>query len=232
MGTTGKASTTKELTPEEKKARLAELKEDRRALTAEIKDFVIKYFSADGTFTGSETQMNEWDRLTQRRADLDYERSNLLGPMSEEKYNATEGKVTDLNANEVATARKDLMKDREIFDAVYKASVGVKFDDTTLDTEVDQIYNANPNKVYNTFNDTRKMLRQKYGDTITLYRAGTSATDKATQNYTSTRANAEDYARQYGTRVSAVKVPVEDVLLVNVSRDGKYEEFVVLKKRK
>ena len=75
------------------------------------------------------------------------------------------------------------------------------------------------------------MLRKKYGDEMTLYIAGTAQTDKTTQNMTSTKQNAEQYAKIYGSKVSSEKVPINDILAVNISRTGGYEEFIVLNRK-
>lgn len=202
---------------------LEQLKEIRRSLQEQART------EFGGRSELDENEVARFSELMAQRDSVEYEIFNRMSPAIKQenldKRNAERGAQTDLNSAEIAVARTDLLKNRDYYMAIQNASHGIAVQgNRTADTEVDRLYNQNPDKFYRTFNNTRKMLRQKYGDTVTLYRSPTGQTPKATVNMTSLRSN----AAQYGDRVISVKVPVKDVLAVNVSRTGQYEEFIVL----
>ena len=206
---------------------LDELKEMRKELMTTTRE------EFGGRSELDESELSRFSSLMTERDELEYEIFRQMSPSIKQenldKRNAERGAQTELNSAEIATARTDMLKNRDIYMAIQSASHGIAVQGSrTADTAVDTLYNKNPNKFYNTFAATRRMLQQKYGDTITLYRSPTGQTPKATVNMTSLRSN----AAQYGSRVISVKVPVKDVLAVNVSRTGQYEEFIVLNRNR
>ena len=208
-----------------------ELKEELIILVDNRSKWLEKNMDDDGMIDPS--KVDEFEKMNKQIDNVEYDLFSQMSPtLKAEKFNKSN--LTDLTSEEAAVARTDLMKDKAVYMAVKSAEHGTGFVEggTTQNTAIDALYEKNPKKVYSTFNDTRKMLKSKYGDEITLYRAGTSQTAKATQNMTTTRKNAQQYADIYGTKVEKVKVPVKDVLCVNISRSGGYEEVLVLNKKK
>ncbi len=222
MGSVGAKQT---LSKDELRAKLKDLRE-------ELKDFVSSRADESGYMELTESERRQMEELQRDIDDNTYELHKQLNPtVSDEKWKGQD--ITALTREEAETARKDMLKNKKMFMAIQSAQRGVFYnDDGTEDTAVDSMYNTNPTSTYNIFKNTRKMLQDKYGDTMTLYRVATQQTPKATVNMTSTRANAEQYAREYGGKVEAIKVPVKDVLAVNVTRTGGYEEFIVLNKKR
>lgn len=220
MGSIGTQTTASK---EELKARLQDLRQD-------YKDFIGSRATKDGYMELSEDERSHLQRIQGAIDRTTYDLHKQLNPnVPEDKWKG-EG-LTALSYKEAETARKDMLRNREMFLAIQSAQHGVFYDQNTEDTAVDRLYNKD-SSVYNIFKNTRSMLKKKYGDTMTLYRVPTAQTAKATVNMTSTRANAEQYAKLYGRSVEAVKVPVSNVLAVNISRAGGYEEFIVLNRKK
>ena len=215
-------------TPEQN-ARKEELKARRKEIADEVSKLIDENMDADGGIDGK--ALEDYQRLSKERDEIEYELYNMMGPLSDEKYaKYADKRMTALDASENAIARNDLLKNKEYYMAVAEAEHGVYIDQNTA---VDNILDGpGGQKMYNAFKKTREMLRKKYGDTITLYRAGTEQKAKSTINMTTLKKNAEQYGQEYGSKVKAVKVPIEHVLLVNVSRTGGYEEVLVLNKGK
>lgn len=208
---------------------LDELRAERTALANEYREFIASHADSQGALNRQE-DIDKLIAMQTKLDEVDYQLFTQLSPVvKEEKWKGSG--ITDLTRDEASTVRQDMIKNKEMYMAIASAQHGVAFGDTTNDTAVDSLYNRNPDKTYKVFEPTRAMLRKKYGDTITLYRVPTAQTAKATVNMTSTKSNAEQYAKLYGRKVESVKVPVNDVLAVNVSRSGGYEEFIVLNKR-
>ena len=207
-----------------------ELKEELKGLRADYVDFVKSHSDESGLMDAD--AVDEMLRMQDKMDAVEYELHSQLSPtVSEEKWNPNN--VTALSYEDAQTVRKDMLKNRDMYLAIVKAQHGVGFIEgaETNDTPVDTLYKKNKDAIYKLFEPSRKMLQKKYGDTITLYRVPTSQTAKATVNMTSTRVNAEEYAKIYGRKVESVKVPVKDILAINVTRTGKYEEFIVLNRK-
>lgn len=209
---------------------LEELKSERMALAEEYADFVNSHSDEEGVLTNEKDIRTMLD-MQQKLNELEYNIFTQLSPTVSEKNWKGEG-ITDLTRDEAAVVRQDMLKNKEMYMAIASAAHGVSYGGTTDDTAVDSLYKSDPSKVYRIFASTRDMLKKKYGDTITLYRVPTSQTSKATINMTSTRQNANQYAELYGGKVRTFKVPVKDVLAVNIRRGGTYEEFIILNKGK
>ncbi len=224
MGSVGKSNTTTSSKSTD------ELKEERRQLISQYKEFLDTHADEEGVIE-NERDIQSLMKIQDRLDSVEYDLFNQLSPtVSEEKW---KGKgITDLTRDDAITVRQDMLKNRDMYMAIASAAHGVSFNSTTSDTAVDSLYKSNPNKIYKIFEPTRKMLRQKYGDTMTLYRVPTSATAKTTINMTSSKSNAQQYADIYGGKVQSIKVPVADILAVNLKRTGGYEEFIVLNRRK
>ena len=213
----------KKLTANQKQDLRDYLKEQKQ----EIKRFLSENMKSDGELDPD--LLPEYQRLTKDVDENEYKLHRELSPtVSGDRWKG-DG-VTELTSEEAAVARKDMLSNKTAYMAIKSAEHGVAFESggKTLNTAIDDLYESNPSKLYNRFNNTREMLRKKYGDQIVLYRAGTSQTAKPTINMTTSRENAQSYAKLYGSRVERIVVPVERVLCVNVSRNGRYEEVIVL----
>lgn len=127
--------------------------------------------------------------------------------------------------------RKKLSKEAE--DDLHKSEMGIfKGQMTPLDRQV-----SKSDEIYKAFEATRKLLRDKFGDTITLYRAEhvdeadrrVEEGSKTTLNWAS-KPQAELFLdEQFGKReIISKEIPVDDIVAVNVGTKGKYEEFVVV----
>ena len=186
--------------------------------------------SADGTLAPEDVA--KFKNLTKQLNETEFQLYKQLSPVvKEEKWKG--GDITVLSREDAITVRNDMMKNKQLYLAIQEAARGIEYvDGKTLDTAVDTLYKSNPQSVYRVFSNTRKLLGDKYGSEMTLYRAATSATNKSTLNMTSTRANAEQYRQIYGTKITPVKIKISDILAVNISRSGGYEEFIVLNKKR
>lgn len=227
MGGRGSAGT-RGTTPAAKS--LDELRAERQSLAQEYLDFVNSHTDENNELH-NEKDIQTLLKMQEKLDEVEYQLYAQLQPTVKEEKWKGQG-ITDLSRDEAAVVRQDMMKNKDMYMAIASAQHGVAYGSLTNDTAVDAMYRANPDKTYKVFEPTRNMLRQKYGDTVTLYRVPTAQTSKPTVNMTSTRANAEQYARLYGGKVQSFKIPVKDVLAVNVSRTGGYEEFIVLNRRK
>lgn len=205
------------------------LREKLKAARERAVDFAKSHSDRDGSMTESDAR--KYIELTKEIDELEYKLYRSMKPtLSGDKWQG-EGN-TEFTSDEAAIAVVDLLRNKDIYMAVKQAAHGTSFviGGDTNNTPVDDLYEKNPDKTYKAFSGTRRMMRKKYGDTATLYRAGTEETGKATINMTTSRENAQKYAAEYGTRVTAVKVPISDILAVNVTRSGRYEEVIVINK--
>lgn len=212
---------------------LDELKADRKAAAEEYLDFVNSHSDEDGVME-NERDIAKALELQRKFDEAEY---NLyshpsMAPAVKKDENWKGSGITDLTKEDAITVRQDMLKNKNMYMAIQSAAHGVAYGSQTADTAVDSLYNSNPLSTYKLFEPTRKMLKRKYGDTMTLYRVPTAQTAKATYNMTSTKANAQQYAQMYGGKVQSFKVPVRDILAVNLARNGGYEEFIVLNRRK
>lgn len=155
-------------------------------------------------------------------------RFDIKKPLEESKIPSEEERKSSLPASTVKIASDELAANRNIYDAVTEAAIGVHYD---ADTPIDDIVNGKsetvtPDELYNAFEGTRDALREQFGETVPLFRSEGQQKEKSTQNWSTTRAGAE----QYGGKITEKNVPVEDVWAVNVGLKGKYEEVIVGKR--
>ncbi len=199
------------ITPEEKEKKLTELKTLREAATP---------LAQKGGLT--KTEAEQFKALNQKANAIRFE---LAKPLNLDKLPSASERMSTLPANVVKTSHNDLMRDKNIFMPVTEAAGGVHHN---ADTAVDDIMNGknkdvSAQKFYDNFKPTRDALKEHYGDEIELHRAVGAQKSKTTTNWATT----EDYARQFGNNVVSKKVPVSDVLAVNVGPFGKYHEVIV-----
>ena len=207
----------------------------RKDLAREAKDAVVAFYTQHKAefddLTVDSPITKKFIHLTEKADSESYNAYKVMSPVvtKAEKWN-TEA-LTVLKQDEGAVVRKDMLRNKDLFLAISSAATGTaNTSTTTLDTAVDTLYKKDKS-IYDVFSDTRKMLKERYGDEITLYRAGTNATRKATINMTSTEKNAKQYASLYGSSVTSKKIKVDDILAININRTGGYEEFIILNRR-
>jgi hypothetical protein len=87
--------------------------------------------------------------------------------------------------------------------------------------------------LYSAFSPVRDLLRKKFGPTITLYRSQGSGKEgsviygkKSTLNWASNPKEASQYDVG-GRKLISKKIPIEDIVAINVGPKGNYDEFVV-----
>jgi len=143
-------------------------------------------------------------------------------------------------------ARKDKIADPFVEDTLENSSHGVaigyqnKFDKAFDMKAIKDSKGAwyedavlTPEKIYNTFNKTRDLLKKKYGNTITLYRFQGEEElipNKHTLNW-STKDGIELFRPQFekGRELISKEFPVDDIIALNTAgKSNKYQEFVVL----
>lgn len=216
----------KQVSDEEK----TKLKKNFAHLRAERRDFMQEHQEEleGGHLYVDSPLVKEFINLNEKVIDAEFRAHQVMPPviLDSSKWNST---ISVLTKDEAVIARKDLLSDKELYTAIQFATIGTSAGTMTADTEVDSLY-KNDKSVYNIFANTRKMLKEKYGEYITLYRAGTNATKKATINMASTKKNAQQYADWYGSKVSSKKIKIDDILAINIDRTGDYEEFIILNK--
>jgi hypothetical protein len=161
-----------------------------------------------------------------------FQRSHPIPPESIKP--AAQRLNSKITADEAAIAHKALLSDEDIYMAIEEAHYGVY---AGRETALDKVIrNKNPKiskqKLYDTFAPVRNSLRQKYGDTIHLYRAiarpGESLARKDIEKPTRNWASSREQASQYGTKIIEEDVPVENILALNVGIAGNRDEFIVL----
>ena len=206
------------------------LKSLRKDLMSKRNDLLSKHMASDGSIPVKYAK--QFESMNNELDEIEYELFSQLSPVVNKDENWKGNGITALTREQAGTVREDLLKNKQMYLAVASAAHGVWHSDKTFDTLVDKFYLSNPVLAYSIFNPTREMLKKQFGDTITLYRAGTKQTKKVTVNMTSTKQNAEQYAKAYNSSVTAVKVPIDSILAVNISRTGAYEEFIILNKGK
>lgn len=134
-------------------------------------------------------------------------------------------RMSTLSDEVYLAAHADMLRSKPAFMAIREAAHGVDFN---ADTAVDKIMQGDnpeitPEEFYSMFDATRTALRKQHGDTIHLYRAVGQQKDKHTTNWATTR----EFAAQFGGDVISKDIPIENVLAVNVTRNGKYHELIV-----
>jgi hypothetical protein len=150
-------------------------------------------------------------------------RFDLNRPLTLDRVLADE--KSTLSPEVVVAAHNDLYANRAGYDAISSAVASAHFD---AETAVDRVMaGRNPDisaaDLYHQFDQTRAALRAQYGDTVTLYRAEGKQRQKATTNWATTRA----FAEQFGKNVVERQVPIDHIIAVNVPGRGRYHEVIV-----
>lgn len=228
FGGRGSAASRSNIEPEKS---LEDLKAERLAAGQEYLDFINSHADSEGVME-SEADIAKAIELQEKFAAAKYEVEKRISPAVKKDENWKGSGITDLTKEDAMTVRQDMLKNKNMYMAIKNAEYGVFYGSETADTAIDRLYNSNPTSTYKIFEPTRQLLTKKYGKTMTLYRVPTAQTSKATFNMTSTKANAQQYAQLYGGKVESFKVSVENILAINISRNGAYEEFIVLNRKK
>lgn len=214
--------------PKKQEAKVEETasKEERKkALKDKLRELAARLQEEYGNMEElSKEEAEQFFKLNKEISDIKYDlEKNYYQDISEK--NIKDERLTSLDKNVYVQARKDLLSNKDIYDAIEEASFGVFFNS---DTAVDDIMEGKNKKVtaeelYNTFSKTRELLRKQYGDTITLYRVEGLQKPKATKNYGSSLA----YTKQYGPKVNSYNIKVKDIIAINTNRNGTYEDIIV-----
>lgn len=210
-------------TEEQKQKEKEQLKEELKVKTEELHKFVENNTIYGQYMTGS--QMAKYIELHKEIEDIKYKLETQYYKEITEQ-NIKDDRLTGFVKNIYVQARKDDLKNKEIFDALGEASFGVQFN---ADTKVDDILNGKNEKVsakmlYNTFSKTRKELKKEYGDEITLYRVESRQKEKPTKNYGSSI----EYTKQYGNNVQEYKIKTKNIVAIWTNRKGTYEDVIVV----
>ena len=165
-------------------------------------------------------EARRYEELTKEGSGLRFETAR---PLTRDRVVADE--KSTLSPDVVVAAHSDLHSNRAGYDAIHSAAAGAHFD---AETAVDRVMTGNdPNisaaDLYRQFDATRAALRAQYGDTIPLFRAEGQQRQKATTNWATTRA----FAEQFGRNIVERQVPVENIIAVNVAGRGRYHELIV-----
>lgn len=194
------------------------LKDKLRKLVARVQE---EYSNVEEL---SKEEAEQYIKLNREVSDIIYNlEKNYYKEISEK--NIKDERLTSLDKNVYVQARKDLLSNKDIYDAMQEASFGVFFNSNT---PVDDIMEGKNKEVtveelYNAFNKTRELLKKQYGDTITLYRVEGLQKPKAVKNYGSSLA----YTKQYGSNVKPYNIKVKDIIAINTNRSGTYEDIIV-----
>jgi len=123
-------------------------------------------------------------------------------------------------------ARQDMLKNKNGYDAISEANRGTFIDSNTAVDDIVEGKNKNISfdELYGQFSDTRKMLKEKYGKTMPLYRVETQQKSKPTKNY----GDSEEYVKNFGDDVKKYDIDIDDILGVHIDRNGYNEEYIVL----
>ena len=186
------------------KARIEELKAETKTLAEK------------GDLTKAEA-----DRFQSLMAEMHGHRFEVVKPVTPDKIKPV---MSTLSPEATAAAYNDTIQNKEVFSAVASASDGVRFNaDTAIDAIMEGKGSVTAGQLYHAYDNTRAAIRAQFGDTITLYRAVGEQKTKATSNWATT----EEFAKQFGDKVIKKEFPVEDIIAVNVTRNGKYHELVM-----
>ena len=215
----GRGATSNNASKEKKKE---ELKAKLKEKNDKMNDFIEANQLGNGALTREDAE--RYEEMHQEISNLKYELETKYYKTITEK-NIKDDRLTTLEKNIYVQARKDTLKNKNIYDAVDKSAWGSHFN---ANTPVDDILEGKNKKVsarqfYDAYKGTRNKLKKKYGDTITLYRVEGKQMAKATKNYGSSIA----YTRQYGSNVKSYKIKVKDIVAVNTNRRGTYEDIIV-----
>ena len=209
-------------TTQETQNNRSEAKDNLKAIRQQIDDFVKRNASEKGELTKESAEIYEKMMKDYSDARYDYETKHLK-EISES--NIKDDRKTSLDKKVYVQARKDTLKNKDVYDALESAAHGVHLN---ADTAVDDIMNGknknvSPEQLYNAFSETRKRLHEIYGDKITLYRVEGKQKAKATKNYGSSI----EYTKQYGDDVKKYDIDIDDIVAINTNRSGRYEDIIV-----
>jgi hypothetical protein len=171
---------------------------------------------------------SEASRFIALNAEANSLRYDLARPKTIEDIKSPADRKSAIPSSVVLTARNDLMKNRDVYNAITEAAIGVGMG---TNTAVDNIMDGRNSRVsaselYDCFTPTRNELRSNFGDSMTLYRSEGLQKQKATKNWATTKSGAE----QYGGNIITKSIPVDDIVAVNVGLTGTYEEVIVGKR--
>lgn len=202
-------------TPEERKAKLDRFNE--------IKAIVLKRYS--GTLNQKDAIM--YASLMREAQGIQFELRAGRG-IKLETIPSMESRKSAIPSDIVKIASDELALNRTVHDIVGEVAQGVYHNQ---DTAVDDVFNGKnkdvtPQEFYAAFEKTRQALRQKFGDTIELYRAQGKQRDKYTQLW----ASSKEIAGNYGSNIEKRSIPIDNILALNVGLRGGYEEFFIGKK--
>lgn len=198
------------------------IKNEIKELYKKREKFISENQIGDGFLSKSGRQ--EYEKMSKEISDLRYELETKHYKEINEG-NIKDDRKTALDKSIYVQARKDILVNKNIYDAIEKAAHGVGINE---DTAVDDIMNrknnnVSPEDLYHAFDKTREELRKKYGDEITLYRVESNQKAKPTKNYGSSI----EYTKQYGNDVREYKIKTDDIVAINTNRTGRYEDIIV-----
>ena len=207
---------------QQKQVEKEQLKQEANAKIEELNNFVKDNAIYGQYMTGS--QAEKYVQLNKEIDDIKFKLETEYYSEISEK-NIKDDRLTGLTKSVYVQARKDDLKNKDIYDAMSDAAHGTHFN---ADTRVDDILNGKndkvtPQELYNTFSGTRKEIKKQYGDEITLYRVEGLQKSKATKNYGSS----VEYTKQYGDDVKKYNIKVKDIVAIWTNRKGTYEDIIV-----
>jgi len=197
-----------ESTDEEKKQRFKQLQ-------SQINDLI---HSTQGNLTAKEAE--QYKKMSKEMDEINY---HFYKPVTPEKLKPHPDNALPLDI--IATAWNEILANKNVYDVIRSAAAGAGFDKFT---DVDEVLlGINPvltqEDLYNAFSQTRRKLKEKYGDTIKLYRATTKQMNKPTTNWATT----PGFAQQFGKKVISREIPIDKIVAVHVNRKGTYHEVIV-----
>ena len=199
---------------------------DRLAKEKELIKYFTKYKAfrkknPDG-YVNSYGVIEEYNSIRDKIMDLKYD---LRKPKKVSEIESMRERKSAIPSNIIVVAWNDLVSNKKIFDAISEAMAGVHYNkNTAIDDIVDGINrNTSIIELHDAFINTRKVLKNKYGKTITLYRSHGQQMRKSTQNWISTLEGAE----QYVGNIEKKEISIENIIALNVGMDANYEEFIV-----
>lgn len=175
-------------------------------------------------------QAKEYMKKGKKEADIWYELETkylkkLTPEQLSERMKKNNSKVNQ-DPEILIQARQDMLKNKNGYDAISEANRGTFIDSNTAVDDIVEGKNKNISfdELYDQFSDTRKMLKEKYGKTMPLYRVETQQKSKPTKNY----GDSEEYIKNFGDDVKKYDIDIDDILGVHIDRNGFNEEYIVL----
>lgn len=183
-------------------------------------DEQIKPFAEKEGLTSEEAK--QFRALVKQRAEITFGDTK---PLTEKSFKKLDKDMSVLSEPVYRVAYSDTVRNKEVYMALSDHTAGAGFNaDTTVDTIM---RGHNPSitaaEFYDAFSATREALRSQFGNTVKLYRATGKQKNKPVENWAST----EKFAKQFGNTVVSKDVPVDNIIAVHVTRNGKYHELIV-----